>query len=158
METNVKTIVFPKVRESRLEKADIYSLCKELENAEIATELLESGTFRVTGPKLGDLFFPAFLDTDLTINLEKLELALILSMKIMNKHVAVSGMEVNRLMFHVSGWLEYFERRGIDEENKKARREELIFAANFINSILENESLELGEGKKKYNISLYLLE
>lgn len=146
METNIKLIVFEDVSIPGREKVRVGDIINELESvqhSDVARQMIESGVFvpDIKQPKYGDLYFASFLDEDKTINLERLELALILSIRLMDKLVQENS---EKLTIFLSGWNKYFDIREI-KYNSDKRREELSFVQGFAKSIAENESIELGE-------------
>jgi|SRR5688572_3451123 len=149
METNIKLVVFESVDVPGRDKVGVEEIINSIDSvihSDVARQLVESGVFApdVKNPRYGDLYFPSFLNDDHTINLERLELALILSIRLMDKMVELSGKETDKLTLFLSGFNKYFDERKIRYDSDK-RREELSFAQNFSRAVVENESLELAD-------------
>lgn len=160
MKTTIYEVIFPDVRAVRMQDAVIKSLSRFTEFPDVAEKLLKSGTVMIKfeNPKMGDLYFPAFLDADRTINLQKLELALNLSIRMMDSLIQDLGVKETRLNFYISGMLDYFSLRGVLEDKNKVK-EESNFITSFVRGVLENQSVEISEDEKeKYKISIFLLE
>ena len=146
METNIKLVVFDEVDVPGRDRINPIHVMRELdsiENSDVARQMVMSGVFvpDLKQPKYSDLYFPAFLNDDKTINLERLELALILSVRLMDKMVKE---DTSKLTIFISGWNKYFDMRGIRYDSPN-RREELSFVQGFAKAVVENEAIELGE-------------
>lgn len=146
METNIKLVVFEDVDvpgRDKVQAKDIINEIESLEHSEVARQMVDSGVFApdLKQPKYGDLYFPSFLNGDKTINLERLELALILSVRLMDKLVQENS---EKLTVFLSGFNKYFDDRGI-RNNSDRRREELSFAQGFAKAVVENEAIEMGD-------------
>lgn len=156
METNVKLLIFPDIRENKIDLSEI-SL-DGLENPDLIRQMIISGTFQpdLKSPKFGDLYLPSFLNEDLTLNLEKLELALILSIRLMDSIIKYRGLDQKTLFFLLSGFVNYFEIKGLDLSQPRKRMEELSFVRKLSESMLKNESISLADdGKEKLNDGKY---
>ena len=146
METNIKIVVFEDVdvpgRDKVLAK-DVVNELESIQHSDVARQMVDSGVFvpDLKQPKYGDLYFPSFLNGDKTINLERLELSLILSVRLMDKLVQENS---EKLTVFLSGFNKYFDDRGIRNDSDR-RREELTFAQSFAKAVVENESIEMGE-------------
>lgn len=124
METNISYAVF--------EWGD-YPVKEELldhmteEYRQLARNMMSSGYY------VDGLYIWKFLNTDLTINLEKLELAVIL---------AVTMLESNSeedVTLNLRGLDDYYKARGI-EGNEKQEREERTFILTFVSAIASEAS------------------
>ena len=146
METNIKLVVFESVNVPGRDKVSVGQIVDEinsLPHSDAARQMVESGVLvpDIKQPKYADIYFPSFLNEDKTLNLERLELALILSVRLMDKLVQENS---EKLTIFMSGWNKYFDMRQIRYSSDQ-RREELSFAHGIARAIVENESIELGE-------------
>lgn len=146
METNIKLVVFEDVDvpgRDKINPVEILHALDSIKDADVARQMVLSGVFvpDIKQPKYSDLYFPSFLNDDKTINLERFELALILSVRIMDKMVKE---DTDKLTIFLSGWNKYFDMRGIRYDSP-SRREELSFAQGFAKAVVENEAIELAE-------------
>lgn len=83
----------------------------------------------------GTIFIDKFLREDLSINLEKLELAVILAVRYLESKTAFH----EPIFIQIGGIEKYYELRGIQDKplNKK---EEYYFIRGFMQAVAENES------------------
>lgn len=99
---------------------------------EIMKEFLESGYFLNNG-----LCVNKFLDDDLTIDLEKLELAIILSVE----YLEFSVKSKKPIYVFLRNMKQYFTHRGIGLSNIEQITEESSFILGFCQSIADSESI-----------------
>jgi len=98
---------------------------------EIMKEFLQSGYFFDNG-----LYIDRFLDKDLTIDLEKLELAIVLIVE----YLEFSIKSKKPIYLFLRNMDRYIARRGISLENVEQITEESSFILGFCQSIVDNES------------------
>ena len=124
MDTNIGYMVF---------EPDNYPVDESLldnvteEQRKLMREMMASGVY------LNGLYVWRFLNTDLSINLEKLELAVIL---------AVTMLEANSdedVTLNLRGLDDYYKLRGITG-NEKQEREERTFILTFVSAIASEAS------------------
>ncbi len=93
----------------------------------LAREMMQSGHY------VGGIYIPAFLDREKTIQLEKLELAVTLAVKMLES----SSKEDATLLLR--GLDDYYIQRGI-KGNAKLERQERTFVLGFISSVASEAS------------------
>lgn len=98
---------------------------------DITQQFLESGYFENSTLKMD-----RFLDADKTIDLEKLELAIILAIGHLEKSVKIE----NAIYVFLGNMGEYFTRRGIDLKDIEQITEECSFILGFCQAIADEES------------------
>lgn len=87
-----------------------------------------------SGHYIDGIVVPKFLEADLTINLEKLELAVTLAVKALEANSPSDDITLN-----LRGLKEYYELRGISG-NESKEREERTFILGFVSSIASEAS------------------
>jgi len=126
MDTNINEVIFEK-------QFDLpFDLPDEI-NSPIMYQFLESGYFKNNG-----LCIDKFLDEDKTIDLEKLELALILTLEYLEFSVKVG----EPIYIFLRNMTRYLELRGIDIQNLDRLTEESSFILGFCQAICDEESIE----------------
>lgn len=83
------------------------------------------------------LFIEKFLKEDLSINLEKLELAVTLAIRWIETNTKFD----DPLSLYIGGLNRYFNIRGI-QENFSQKKEEFYFIRGFVKAIAENETIK----------------
>lgn len=83
------------------------------------------------------LFIEKFLKEDLSINLEKLELAVTLAIR----WIETTTKFDDPLSLYIGGLNRYFNIRGI-QENFSQKKEEFYFIRGFVKAIAENETIK----------------
>ncbi len=136
MKQNINFVVFDsldKVNDEESEK--IIKMCDGLdeEYKNLIIELLTSKYLTANTGNFGKLDISLFLETDKTVNLDKLELALILSSKFL-EHVSKS----EDIHISLSGIQTYAKLRGI-EDDKQQLSQETQFIGRFSTAVLEAE-------------------
>lgn len=129
METNITQIVFEYEDNGNLTEIALGGEIEE-EHKRLLEQMTWGGFYRNH-----TIFINKFLRPDLSINLEKLELAVTLAIK----HLESVTEYHNPILLFIGGIEEYYELRGIQDKplNKK---EEYYFVRGFMQAVADNES------------------
>lgn len=113
-------------------KTEVFIPDKVLEiHKDIMKEFLESGYFFDNG-----LYIDRFLDKDRTIDLEKLDLAIVLLIE----YLEISVKSKKSIYVFLRNMRGYLEKRGIRLDNIEQIIEESSFILGFCQSVADNES------------------